>query len=241
MTYMLTVTDLSKKYGKQDAVSHISFQLQGGEVVGLLGPNGAGKSTTMKCIVGLLRKTSGEISIGGYDHLSVEAKRVFSYIPETPYVYDLLTIWEHMQFIAQAYGVRDWKGRALELLELYELDDKQKKLGRDLSKGMRQKVSICCGLLPNPQLLFFDEPMIGLDPKAIKNTKNLFKTLKEEGKTILVSTHLIEGIESIADRIMIMKEGQIIGNDTVENLKKQAAAGIGLSLEDLFLEMTKDA
>ena len=118
MTYMLTVTDLSKKYGKQDAVSHISFQLQGGEVVGLLGPNGAGKSTTMKCIVGLLRKTSGEISIGGYDHLSVEAKRVFSYIPETPYVYDLLTIWEHMQFIAQAYGVRDWKGRALELLEL---------------------------------------------------------------------------------------------------------------------------
>jgi ABC-2 type transport system ATP-binding protein len=238
---MLTVTDLSKKYGKQDAVSHISFQLQGGEVVGLLGPNGAGKSTTMKCIVGLLRKTSGEISIGGYDHLSVEAKRVFSYIPETPYVYDLLTIWEHMQFIAQAYGVRDWKGRALELLELYELDDKQKKLGRDLSKGMRQKVSICCGLLPNPQLLFFDEPMIGLDPKAIKNTKNLFKTLKEEGKTILVSTHLIEGIESIADRIMIMKEGQIIGNDTVENLKKQAAAGIGLSLEDLFLEMTKDA
>ncbi|MFM7630147.1 MAG: ABC transporter ATP-binding protein [Algoriphagus sp.] len=238
---MLTVTDLSKKYGKQEAVSNLSFQLQGGEVVGLLGPNGAGKSTTMKCIVGLLRKTSGEISIGGYDHLSVEAKRLFSYIPETPYVYDLLTIWEHMQFIAQAYGVREWKTRALELLELYELDDKQKKLGRDLSKGMRQKVSICCALLPDPQLLFFDEPMIGLDPKAIKNTKNLFKTLKDQGKTILVSTHLIEGIEAIADRIMIMKEGQIIGNDTIENLKKQAAAGIGLSLEDLFLEMTKDA
>jgi len=241
MDYMLTVTDLSKKYGKQEAVSNLSFQLQGGEVVGLLGPNGAGKSTTMKCIVGLLRKTSGEISIGGYDHLSVGAKRLFSYIPETPYVYDLLTIWEHMQFIAQAYGVREWKTRALELLELYELDDKQKKLGRDLSKGMRQKVSICCALLPDPQLLFFDEPMIGLDPKAIKNTKNLFKSLKDQGKTILVSTHLIEGIEAIADRIMIMKEGQIIGNDTIENLKKQAATGIGLSLEDLFLEMTKDA
>ena len=238
---MIQVSHLTKLYGPHAAVNDLSFEVKKGEIVGFLGPNGAGKSTTMKCIVGLLRKTSGEISIGGYDHLSVEAKRVFSYIPETPYVYDLLTIWEHMQFIAQAYGVRDWKGRALELLELYELDDKQKKLGRDLSKGMRQKVSICCGLLPNPQLLFFDEPMIGLDPKAIKNTKNLFKTLKEEGKTILVSTHLIEGIESIADRIMIMKEGQIIGNDTVENLKKQAAAGIGLSLEDLFLEMTKDA
>jgi ABC-type multidrug transport system ATPase subunit len=240
MESILSVSHLSKKYEKQNAVQDISFELTGGEVVGLLGPNGAGKSTTMKCIVGLLRKTAGEISIGGYDHLTVEAKRLFSYIPETPYVYDLLTIWEHMQFIAQAYGVKDWKPKALELLELYELEDKQKKLGRDLSKGMRQKLSICCALLPDPQLLFFDEPMIGLDPKAIKNTKNLFKTLKDEGKTILVSTHLIEGVESIADRIMIMKDGQIIGNDSIANLKLQAESGSGLSLEDLFLELTKD-
>ena len=237
---MLSVVQLSKKYEKQAAVQDISFELAGGEVVGLLGPNGAGKSTTMKCIVGLLRKTAGEVSIGGHDHLSVEAKRLFSYIPETPCVYDLLTIWEHMQFIAQAYGVKDWKAKALEFLELYELEDKQKKLGRDLSKGMRQKLSICCALLPNPQLLFFDEPMIGLDPKAIKNTKTLFKSLKEAGKTILVSTHLIEGVESIADRIMIMKDGQIIGNDSIENLKMQAESGSGLSLEDLFLELTKD-
>ena len=133
---MLTVTQLTKVYNKQTAVKEVSFHLDGGEVVGLLGPNGAGKSTTMKCIVGLIRKTAGEITIGGHDHLSVEAKRLFCYIPETPYVYDLLTIWEHMQFIAQAYGVRDWKAKALELLELYELEDKQKKLGRDLSKGM---------------------------------------------------------------------------------------------------------
>ncbi|GMQ24772.1 ABC transporter ATP-binding protein [Algoriphagus sp. oki45] len=238
---MLTVTNLIKKYGKQNAVDDISFNLDGGEVVGLLGPNGAGKSTTMKCIVGLLRKTSGEITIGGHDHLSVEAKRFFSYIPETPYVYDLLTVYEHMQFVAQAYGVKDWKSRAQKLLELYELDDKQKKLGRDLSKGMRQKVSICCALLPDPQLLFFDEPMIGLDPKAIKNTKQVFRNLKEAGKTILVSTHLIDSVESIADRVMIMKNGQIIGNDTIENLRYQAAeGGEGLSLEDLFLELTKD-
>lgn len=240
MESILAVSHLSKKYEKQNAVQDISFELAGGEVVGLLGPNGAGKSTTMKCIVGLLRKTAGEITIGGHDHLSVEAKRLFSYIPETPYVYDLLTIWEHMQFIAQAYNARDWKPKALELLELYELEDKQKKLGRDLSKGMRQKLSICCALLPDPQLLFFDEPMIGLDPKAIKNTKNLFKTLKDQGKTILVSTHLIEGVESIADRIMIMKDGQIIGNDSIANLKLQAESGSGLSLEDLFLELTKD-
>jgi ABC-type multidrug transport system ATPase subunit len=171
---MLIVSNLVKRYGKQNAVNNISFQLDGGEVVGLLGPNGAGKSTTMKCIVGLLRKTSGEITIGGYDHLSVEAKKLFSFIPETPYVYDLLTVQEHLQFIAQAYGVKNWKERGEDLLEIYDLTDKVNKLGRDLSKGMKQKVSICCALLPDPQLLFFDEPMIGLDPKAIKNTKRIF-------------------------------------------------------------------
>jgi ABC-type multidrug transport system ATPase subunit len=237
---MLVVNNLIKQYGKQNAVDDISFELQGGEVVGLLGPNGAGKSTTIKCIVGLLRKTSGEITIGGFDHLSVEAKRFFSYIPETPYVYDLLTVQEHLQFIAQAYGVKEWKNKANELLEMFELDDKRDKLGRDLSKGMRQKVSICCALLPDPQLLFFDEPMIGLDPKAIKNTKKIFKELKEAGKTILVSTHMIDSVESIADRIMILKDGKILGNDTIANLKQQFVQDEGTTLEDLFLELTKD-
>ncbi|WP_026955512.1 ABC transporter ATP-binding protein [Algoriphagus vanfongensis] len=237
---MLTVSNLVKRYGKQNAVNDISFHLDGGEVVGLLGPNGAGKSTTMKCIVGLLRKSSGEISIGGHDHLSVEAKKFFSYIPETPYVYDLLTIREHLQFIAQAYGVKDWKARGDELMEIYDLGDKADKLGRDLSKGMKQKVSICCALLPDPDLLFFDEPMIGLDPKAIKNTKRLFKELKEAGKTILVSTHLIDSVESIADRVMILKNGEILGNDTIGNLKRQFEGDANESLEDIFLELTKD-
>lgn len=237
---MLEVIGLIKKYGKLNAVNNITFKLDGGEVVGLLGPNGAGKSTTMKCIVGLLRKTSGEISIGGHDHLSVAAKKLFSYIPETPQVYDLLTVKEHLQFIAQAYGVKNWQPKAEKWMVLYDLTDKQDKLGRDLSKGMRQKVSICCALLPDPQVLFFDEPMIGLDPKAIKNTKQIFKELKEQGKTILVSTHLIDGVENIADRIMIMKDGNIIGNDTLPNLKASLNSGADSSLEDLFLELTKD-
>ena len=237
---MLEVNGLVKKYGKQNAVNNISFKLDGGEVVGLLGPNGAGKSTTMKCIVGLLRKMAGEISIGGHDHLSVAAKKLFSYIPETPHVYDLLTIKEHLQFIAQAYSVKDWQTKAQQWMEMYDLTDKQDKLGRDLSKGMRQKVSICCALLPDPKVLFFDEPMIGLDPKAIKNTKRIFKELKEQGKTILVSTHLIDGVENIADRIMIMKDGNIIGNDTLPNLKANFNNGVDSTLEDLFLELTKD-
>lgn len=237
---MLAVEGLVKKYGKQNAVNDISFSLQGGEVVGLLGPNGAGKSTTMKCIVGLLRKTAGKIEIGGHDHLSVAAKKLFSYIPETPHVYDLLTVWEHLQFIAQAYHVSNWKEKAEQWIEIYELSDKRDKLGRDLSKGMRQKVSICCALLPDPELLFFDEPMIGLDPKAIKNTKRIFNELKQRGKTILVSTHLIDSVETIADRIMIMKNGNIIGNDTLANLKASFDQGSDSSLEDLFLELTKD-
>ncbi|WP_114750223.1 ABC transporter ATP-binding protein [Pleomorphovibrio marinus] len=237
---MLEVNGLVKLYGKQKAVDEINFSLEGGEVVGLLGPNGAGKSTTMKCIVGLLRKTKGEISIGGQDHLSTAAKKLFSYIPETPSVYDLLTVEEHLQFIAQAYSVKEWKPRAEELMLTYDLLDKRKKLGRDLSKGMRQKVSICCALLSDPQVLFFDEPMIGLDPKAIRNTKRIFRELKDKGKTILVSTHLIESVEIIADRIMIMKDGKIIGNDSLGNLKAAFKTGDQITLEDLFLELTKD-
>jgi ABC-2 type transport system ATP-binding protein len=237
---MLIVEGLVKKYGKQSAVDNIDFSLEGGEVVGLLGPNGAGKSSTMKCIIGLLRKNSGNITIGGHDHLSVPAKKLFSYIPETPHVYDLLTVKEHLQFIAQAYGVSDWQDKAEQWLTTYELLDKKDKLGRDLSKGMRQKVSICCALLPDPDLLFFDEPMIGLDPKAIKNTKRIFNELKERGKTILVSTHLIDSVEMIADRIMIMKDGRIIGNDTLPNLKTTFNQSGDSSLEDLFLELTKD-
>ncbi|WP_194777617.1 ABC transporter ATP-binding protein [Pararhodonellum marinum] len=237
---MLEVKGLVKKYEKELAVDHIDFSLDGGEVVGLLGPNGAGKSTTIKCIVGLLRKTSGEILIGGHDHLSVQAKKLFTYIPETPHVYDLLTVKEHFQFVAQAYHIKDWKVKAEEYMHIYDLVDKQDKLGRDLSKGMRQKVSICCALLPDPQILFFDEPMIGLDPKAIKNTKRLFKGLQEQGKTILVSTHLIDSVESIADRIMIMKRGKILGNDTLINLKYQFSGDENSTLEDLFLELTGD-
>ncbi|NHE58175.1 ABC transporter ATP-binding protein [Cyclobacterium plantarum] len=238
---MLAVEGLIKKYGKDRAVDNISFTLEGGELVGLLGPNGAGKSTTMKCIVGLLRKTAGDIKIGGHDHLNIAAKKLFSYIPETPYVYDLLSVKEHLQFIAQAYDVKNWKEKAESLMDTYDLTDKADKLGRDLSKGMRQKVSICCALLPDPQILFFDEPMIGLDPKAIKNTKKIFQTLKDNGKTILVSTHLVDSVETIADRIMIMKAGKIIGNDTLSNLKATFADGDLSSLEDLFLELTKDA
>lgn len=233
---MLKLNHVSKKFKKVTAVKDLSLEVQKGEIVGILGPNGAGKSTTIKMIAGLLRTTSGDITIEGYDNRSVKAKRRFAYIPEFPEVYEMLTIDEHMRFIAQAYQVEDWETFIEPLFERFDLLDKRDKLGKELSKGMKQKLSICCGLLTKADLYLFDEPMIGLDPKAIRETKLLMKELAESGKTILVSTHLIDSIENTCNRVLVMKEGSIIVNSTMEELK----ANSDLSLEDIFLEVTED-
>ncbi|MCC5920635.1 MAG: ABC transporter ATP-binding protein [Cyclobacteriaceae bacterium] len=237
---MLEVNELAKSFGKVVAVNDLSFSLCEGDVVGIVGPNGAGKSTTFKLIIGLLRKTKGDIKIGGYDHQSMEAKRLFAYIPETPNVYDLLSVEEHLTFIAQAYSLENYEDYAEELLQKYELADKKKKLGRELSKGMRQKVSICCGLLIRPKLLFLDEPFIGLDPKAIRVTKEIFQELKAEGTTILVSTHIIDSLESVIDRVIILKAGQMIMNETIAAVRDQYVGSESESLEDYFLKITAD-
>ena len=152
---MLSVNNVTKKYGKLLANDDISFEVRSGEVSLLLGPNGAGKTTLIKCISGLL-KYSGNIEICGNDNKSMEAKRVIGYIPEVPALYDMLTVGEHIEFIARAYSLKDWKGRAENLLERFELADKKKKLGKELSKGMQQKLSICCGFLPAPKVILFE-------------------------------------------------------------------------------------
>lgn len=237
---MLKVEGLLKDYKNIRAVDNISFNLGEGDIVGLLGPNGAGKSTTIKTIAGLLRSTYGEISIDGYKNTSIEAKSKFSYIPEVPELYEMLTVWEHIKFIAYAYKVSDWEAKAEELLKRYDMWDKKDKFIKELSKGMRQKVSICCGILPDPGLYLFDEPMIGLDPKAIRETKIIFNELSERGKTIFVSTHLLDSIENLCKRVLVMKEGKIIADESVENLKKKAGDNSDASLEDIFLEVTKD-
>ena len=184
---MLKVENLTKKFKNFSAVDDISFILNKGDIIGLLGPNGAGKSTTIKTIAGLLRKSAGQISIGGYPNNSQEAKKKFTYVPEVPELYDMLTVWEHLQFISSAYNVAEFEEKAERLIKRYELYDKKDKLVKELSKGMKQKVSICCGLLPEPELYLFDEPMIGLDPKAIRETKLIFKELSEQEKTVLVT------------------------------------------------------
>lgn len=227
---MLSVKNVTKKYGKLTANNDISFEIQKGEIAVLLGPNGAGKSTIIKCIAGLLR-FDGEITIGGYPNKTLEAKRQLGYIPEMPAVYDLLTVGEHLEFMLRSYRMTD-DGTADRLLERFELLDKKNKLGKELSKGMQQKLSICCALVHKPSVVIFDEPMVGLDPHAIKQLKEVFLELRESGAAVLISTHMIDSVESYWDKAYIMKDGAFCA-------EKSAADTDGKSLEELFFELTE--
>lgn len=205
---MIQVNNLTKRYGKLVANNDISLAVNPGELTVLLGPNGAGKSTLIKCICGLLR-FEGEITIDGHDNRSSEAKRLFGYIPEMPALYPMLTVREHLEFIARAYELAAWEPQADELLRRFELDDKQNKLGKELSKGMQQKVSICCAVLTKPRAVIFDEPLIGLDPHAIRELKGLIAEMKQNGCAMIVSTHMIESVEDDWDTTCIMTGGSI--------------------------------
>ena len=233
---MLKGENLTKKYKDFIAVNNISFTINKGEIVGLLGPNGAGKSTTIKSIIGLLRIDNGKILINQKEHTSIDAKRDFAYIPEFPRLYNQLSIWEHIEFIAQAYSIKNYEPIALEYLERFDLLSKKDELTTELSKGMKQKLSIVCNLIIDPKIYFFDEPMIGLDPKAIKTLKNILLELKIQGKSIFISTHLLDSIENICDQILVMKNGSIITRGSINELKGNQ----DISLEELFLQVTED-
>ena len=230
---MFQVQNVTKTYGKVIANKQITFSVNDGEIAVLLGPNGAGKSTIIKCIVGLLR-FYGEITICGYPNKSLEAKRLLGYIPEMPAVYDLLTVEEHLEFIARAYKLENYQQDLRLLLERFELWDKKDKLGKELSKGMQQKLSICCGLLPKPKVLIFDEPMVGLDPHAIKQLKEVFVEQRALGNSVLISTHMLDSVEDYWDVAHIMMNGCFAATkrNTPEQLAEQ-------SLEDLFFAITE--
>ena len=228
---MLSVNNVTKKYGKVIANENISLQIADGQIAVLLGPNGAGKSTIIKSIIGFL-KYQGSVTVDGLLNKSIEAKRIMGYIPEIPSLYPNLTVDEHMEFVARAYKLDNYKEYKEELLRRFELDDKKKKFGDELS--MQQKLSICCGLLPKPKLILFDEPMIGLDPHAIKELKSMLLELKQQGASILVSTHMIDSIEELWDTTYIMMKGRVAA--VVE--RDQIAQG-DKSLEDIFFEITE--
>ena len=228
---MLSVNNVSKKYGKLLANDNISFSVNEGQIAILLGPNGAGKSTIIKSIAGLLR-FEGEIMVDGFGNKTLEAKRLLGYVPEMPAVYDLLTVEEHLEFIRRAYRMED-DGYGEELLKRFELWDKKDKLGKELSKGMQQKLSICCALVHRPRIIIFDEPLVGLDPPAIKELKEVFIELKNEGASLLISTHMIDSVEDYWDVAHIMVNGRIAATK-VNNPEDE-----GDSLEEMFFKITE--
>ena len=230
---MFEVSHVTKRYGKVVANDDISFSVSDGQIAVLLGPNGAGKSTVIKCITGLLR-FDGSITVCGFPNKSLEAKRLLGYVPEMPAVYDLLTVAEHLEFIARAYSLSDWKERADSLLSRFELFDKKEKLGKELSKGMQQKLSICCALLPEPKVIVFDEPMVGLDPHAIKELKAVFAELKTAGASVLISTHMLDSVEDYWDVAHIMVNGRFAATR-----KNEALSEGECSLEELFFSITE--
>lgn len=227
---MLEVQNLSKTYGKYLAVDHVTFMVPSGKIGILLGPNGAGKSTIIKSIAGLLRYEGG-IGIQGMSSKTMEAKKIFAYVPELPAMFDALTVREHMEYIRRAYGSSITDEEIDQLLHRFELYDKQEKLGNELSKGMMQKVSICCALALKPQVILLDEPMVGLDPKAIKELKEVVLELRDAGCTILISTHMLEMVKEIWDIMYVMEKGKLIQVYTKEELGEK-------ELDDVFFELT---
>lgn len=229
---MLEVNNLSKSYKDTKAVDDVSFNLGEGEVTVLVGPNGAGKSTIIKSIVGLLR-FKGEIKVGSYGNKDLKAKQLLAYVPEIPTLFPLLTVREHIEYMALAYGKPIDEEKIDHLLKRFDLDDKQNKLGDELSKGMMQKVSICAAVIVDPEVIILDEPMIGLDPKVIKEIKKLILELEAENKTVMISTHMIEMIEDLWDRVIFMKDGKLIDNVLRTEANQR-------DLEELFFEITGD-
>lgn len=230
---MLKAEHVMKKYRKTIAVNDVSFTLEPGSVTVLLGPNGAGKSTLFKSIIGFLKYT-GEITLDGILNKTPEARARMGYIPEMPALYPNLTVKEHMEFLARAYRLKDYKDRADQLLEDFELTDKSKKFGDELSKGMQQKLNLCLGLLPDPEVVIMDEPMIGLDPHAIRKLKEIIEEERSAGKTVIVSTHIIDSVDMLWDRVLIMKEGVLRADMTKDELDQT-----GKTLEQLFFEITE--
>ena len=231
---MLKIQKLTKKYGKLLANNDITLSVGSGELAILLGPNGAGKSTLIKSICGLLR-FNGAILVDGHENHTTEAKRILGYVPEFPVLYPMLTVMEHLEFIAKAYRLEQWKEYAEELLKRFEMDDKKKKLGKELSKGMQQKVSLCCALLPKPKVVILDEPLVGLDPHGIRELKSVISDLKNSGCTLMVSTHMIDSVEENWDVTFIMQQGKVVREC------RRADIESGESLEDIYFKITEGA
>lgn len=231
----ITVKNLTKIFGKQKAVNDASFHINTGEVVGLLGPNGAGKSTIMKMLTCFIPPTSGNARICGMDVMeqSLEVRKQIGYLPEHNPLYTEMYVKEYLLFVASIHKLKEKKKRINEIIELTGLNLEQKKKIGQLSKGYRQRVGIAQALMHNPKVLILDEPTSGLDPNQIIEIRNLIKNIGKE-KTILLSTHIMQEVEAMCSRVIIIDYGKIIADDTLKNLQEKEKS----SIENIFRKLT---
>jgi ABC-2 type transport system ATP-binding protein len=238
---MIKLTQLSKNYGSFTAVDGIDLEVPRGQLFGFLGPNGAGKTTTLRMIAGILRPSGGRVEIGGIDIAKdpVAAKMKLGFIPDRPFIYEKLTGAEFLRFVA---GLFNQEGahvehRAHELLALFDLDEWRDELVESYSHGMRQKLIISSAFVHRPEVIVVDEPMVGLDPKAARILKDLFREYTRRGHTIMMSTHTLEVAQTLCDHIAIIQAGRIRASGTIAELRQHAAEGAG-GLEEIFLKLT---
>ncbi len=238
---MIQVSHLTKLYGTVKAVDDRSFEVAPGEIVGLIGPNGAGKTSTLRCLVGIQRPSAGTITVAGHDIVRspVEAKRAVGFMADEPHLFEYLTVMEHLRLTGRIYQVADVETRAAALLDELQLAGRERMLPGELSRGMKQKVAIACGLLQEPRVLLFDEPLTGLDPLGIRQMKSTIVARGRAGAAIIVSSHLLHLVEEICTRILIINRGVKVADGTLAELSARAqGAGAGSLLEQIFLEVT---
>ena len=238
----IIVENFHKTYGDTVAVAGLTFKVQAGEILGLVGPNGAGKTTTLRALAGILTPTRGRLLITGHDlaNEAVAAKAALAYMPDEPRLFDQLTVWEHFRFIASAYRLRDWSARAEALLAQFELAEKRDTLAADLSRGMRQKVAICCGYLHQPRVIMLDEPLTGLDPYGIRAMNDSIRTRAHAGAAIIISSHLLHLVEEICSHVLILKGGRKIIDGTLDEIRLKFEHDGDARLEDVFLRLIEE-
>ncbi len=236
---VISIRNLQKNYGEKKVLKGINLDIYRGEIIGYIGQNVAGKSTTLKILIGTLGDFSGEVSILGYDVTkdAMEVKKHIGYVPENAMLYEVLTPMEYLLFIGRLYHLEDTQieKRGTELLSLFGLNEVIDTRMSTFSKGMRQKVLLISGLIHNPEIIFLDEPLSGLDANAVILVKEILAKLKEAGKTILYSSHIMDVVEKLSDRIVIINNGEIVANGTFEELKTQGSMA---SLESVFGSLT---
>jgi ABC-2 type transport system ATP-binding protein len=236
---VIEVEELQKLYGDFPAVQGLSFRVGAGEVLGLVGPNGAGKTTTIRSLAGIIIPSGGRIRIAGRDLAEdpVGAKAQLAFIPDEPHLFEYLTVEEHLRFIGRLYSVTDVIGRIPGLLDELELSEKRSSLPGELSRGMKQKLAIACGLLHEPKALLLDEPLTGLDPVGIRRMKATIMRRAAAGAAVILSSHLLHLVEEICTRVLVLQHGRVVAFGTMAEIIASRPGLQTRNLEDVFLAL----